>query len=179
MLYNPIKDATNHAPFVERMIAQRMMERAGVKRKKDIEETLTALAESRLAREFSKDGEIQTITPKPGATIGWIEGDVLLTNAFSRHLGKMRDKGVSAHNGITFTTVARDIGSSIDTADTYLAMGREKRKIGAIIDHFLDAHSVRFFAVTDLNIADLERAIAENPGQFVISGPYDKTSEGQ
>lgn len=87
---------------------------------------------------------------------------------FGSHLTELRWRGVRQYDGVKIETIIRDIGGDLDTAETYLRLGRQKRKLGAIIDSFLETLVIREHVIDEGT--DLDALLEGHQGEVWLTG---------
>lgn len=124
------------------------------------------------ALEYARNGDeahLKALYPQPGSIVSWVDGSRDLLLHFASHLSDMYWGGIYHYKGINFGSLVRDMAGTVDIAETYLSMGRQKRAIGAMIDLFLDDIEVRELLVDDLEA--LTDILSGHDGEVWITGP--------
>jgi hypothetical protein len=160
-----------HTPLIDAMMGKRLQAR-GFAGTRDETICLYGSLSKDHALEYARDEQesyLKILEPQAGAVVSWVPGSRDLLLRFSTHLGELRWRGVDRHNGVKFGSLVRDISGDVDIAETYLRLGRQKRAIAAILDHFLDGIEVCEHRVDGTQ--DLADVLSGHTGEIWITGP--------
>lgn len=169
-----------HAPDVEALISDRLAVRghAGVRR---VGRCLFGSTSKSHALEYAKDeceDALHVLEPQIGTVISWAPNvrDMIIT--FEQHLSDLRYRKVEKLDDVRVGALIRDIAGCSSIANTYLAYGRQKRALTAIVDHFLNKIEIKEFEV--LRSRPLDQLLDGHNGEVWITGPcfvkpYDPT----
>lgn len=164
------------SPRIDKLIGDRLRAR-GFKGTRDETVCLYGTRSFEHALEYARNEDIahlRVLAPQSGAVVSWSPGSRDLLLRFARHLRDVHIYGRFSYKGIGFESLARDIAGDVDIAETYLSYGRQRRKIAAMVDMFLDEVELREHTVTDED--DLFAALGEHEGELWITGPCEVLS---
>jgi hypothetical protein len=159
------------APLVDRLIGARLKARGhlGTRDGRSCRYGSTIKSQALEYARGADEAWLRVLEPRPGCVVSWVPGmkDMLLE--LQEHISRARWNGPTSHGGVVFGGLVRDIGGDIGIAETYLELGRQKRKIGAIIDSFLDIHPVLEHRLTDT--CDVMEYLDGHEGELWLTGP--------
>lgn len=160
-----------HTPCIDALMGKRLQAR-GFLGTRDESVCLYGSRSIAHALEYARDEKeehLRILEPQPGSVVSWAAGVRDLLLKFEIHLRDIRWERKFSYKGIRFETLGRDIAGDIGVAETYLAQGRQKKPIGAMIDMFLDEVEIIEHRVVDEG--GLMEAIGDHQGELWITGP--------
>jgi len=164
---------SHHAPHIDILLGDRLKAR-GFVGTRDSRKCVYAAVCLEHALEYTPDRDaplLKSVRPLPGSVVTWVHGMRDMVISFENHLRRLAHDGVPGYNGVRFASLARDIQGDLDTAETYLRLGRQKKALSAMADSFLDRLDIREAAV-DGN-TDIEAVLDGHDGEIWINGPCE------
>ncbi len=160
-----------HVPHLDKLMTDRLKLR-GFKGSREIGKSHfgSTILDQALSFTTNDDfGKIRVLVPENGSTVGWTEGVVDAVISFQMHLRDLFWNRVERYNGIVFRSLVVDIAGDINTLETYLHLNRQRRAISAIVDKYLDEHTVREVVINSEQ--SLESILEGHKGEVWITGP--------
>jgi hypothetical protein len=164
-------DFAPYTPHIDALMGLRLRAR-GFRGTRDESVCLYGSLSRDHALEYARDEKeefLRILSPQPGAVVSWAPGIHDLILKFEDHLRKAYWGRQFSYGGLRFESLARDVAGDINIAETYLALGRQKKAIGAMIDMFLD--EVHILEHVFIDNEALHAALAEHNGEVWITGP--------
>jgi hypothetical protein len=160
-----------HTPLLDALIGERLQAR-GFSGTRDERKCLFGAMTKKQAIDYARNGDpefLKVLEPQAGSVVSWVPQQADMILQFGSHLSDLCWRGVYAHNGVKFEALMRDIQGDLDIAETYLRMGRQKKKLGAMVDHYLVDLNIVEHAVQDGD--DLVSILDGHTGEVWITGP--------
>ena len=115
-----------------------------------------------------KEGELKVLLPQKEAVVSWAPGTIDMILSFSSFLRNSTFNEDYWHQGMNCEALMIDIAGDVGVAETYLSLGRQKNKIGRIINNYLSTIEIKEETVQDPH--EIEKFMEGHNGEVWITG---------
>ena len=159
-----------NVPLVEAMISNRLKDR-GFAGSRERDKSIFGSIQKKQALGYTKSGsdeELKVVLPQVSSVVSWSPSVVDMVLDLGTYLSKSRWDGPYNYKGKDFRAIMLDIAGDIGVMETYLSLGRQKNKIGLIIDGYLDTIEIKEIVVKE-NV-DLMEVLEGHTGEVWVTG---------